>query len=89
MNIAIIGGGISGMATALAIGFAWAQLEPTIDFLALTDRGDKGGGLWLSWFPLQLLSLAQPFLFGVAARPVLVGAIVVLALLTRTFVRGR
>lgn len=62
-----------GVATALALALSYAQVKPTLDFLLQSNREDLGGGLWLSWWPLQLPALVQPFLFGVAVRPTLVG----------------
>ncbi len=62
-----------GVAVTLAVALSFAQLKPTLDFLQHSNRDELGGGLWVSWRPRQVFSLVQPFLFGVTARPALVG----------------
>jgi hypothetical protein len=66
-----------GFATAvgLSLAISYAQIRPTFDFLLQSSRGEQGGETWLSWLPLQLPALVQPFLFGVSARPTLVGKV--------------
>ncbi len=61
------------VALGIAVALAWSQLGATAAFLPRTNRGELGGELWLSWSPLQAVTLVQPFLLGVGTRPLLVG----------------
>ncbi|HET19415.1 MAG TPA: hypothetical protein ENO16_02245, partial [Chromatiales bacterium] len=62
-----------GVVVTLGLALSYAQVKPTLDFLLHSNREELGGGLWVSWWPWQLAALLQPFLFGVAVRPALVG----------------
>ena len=68
---------MTAMAVMLALGVAWSwiQLKPTFDFYLLSSRAAGAAEDWLSWHPLQLATLIQPFLFGGDSQPILVGEV--------------